>query len=472
LPSPNAFAYLILALSPLLAYVLFRRIDPARALIWTILASYLFLPPLTSFNLPVVPDLDKFSIPSLAALACALFMLKDRIPVLPDSRVGQLFILMFIISPFATVLTNPEPVAIAAGDLPGLRLYDSVAAVTNQAIALLPFFLARRYLATPAAMKALLAALVAGGLVYSLPMLLETRLSPMMNIWVYGFFQHDFFQTIRFGGYRPVVFLPHGLWTAFFALMAMVAAMVALRDGPAMQRPRQLAIALYLLAVLIICKSAGALIYGLALLPVLFMIGRRGQALIAAAFGVMVVTYPLLRGLGVIPLGDIVQFAQGISPERAYSLQFRIDNEQQLLARAALKPWFGWGGYARNLILDPVTGRILTIADGAWIIVLGIYGWLGYIAEYGLLALPLVLLGREGVVQPARALSPHATGVALILAANMIDMLPNATLIPLTWLMAGGLLGYAEGLARARRTAKQAMIEMGLHAGPATRTVI
>jgi hypothetical protein len=469
---PNALAYLMLAVWPLVGYVLYTRLDPARALIWTLLGGYLVLPPIAAFNLPVVPDLDKYSIPSLVALACAIVLLKDRIGVLTDNWIGRAFLLMFVISPFATVLSNPDPVPIVAGDLPGLRIYDSVAAVTNQAIALLPFFLARRYLATPQALRATMFALIAAGLVYSLPMLVESRLSPQINVWVYGFFQHDFFQTIRQGGYRPVVFLPHGLWVAFFALMCMIAAIVALREGPAPARPRQLIVALYLLAVLVICKSAGALVYGLALIPVLLIVGRRAQIMLAASLAVVVMVYPILRGAGLIPVDDIITYAGSISPERAYSLQFRFDNEDALLTRAQERPWFGWGGYGRNLILDPVTGQAWTIADGAWIIALGIYGWMGYIVQYGLLSLPLVLLAREALVSRGALFSPFACGMALILAINMVDMLPNATLIPFTWLMAGALLGYAEALAHARRREKAAAWRDGLHGGRPSRTVV
>ncbi|MGL4320319.1 MAG: hypothetical protein ACRCS3_05590 [Paracoccaceae bacterium] len=470
--SPNALAYLMLGIWPIVTYVLYTKLGPVKALIWTMLAGYLFLPPLASFNLPVVPDFDKFSIPSLAALVIVLFVLKDRLPILPENRLGQLFILMFVVSPFATVLTNPEPIEIAMGDVQGMRLYDSVAAVTNQLIALLPYFLARRYLASAEAMRAICAAFVAAGLIYSLPMFVEMLVSPQMNIWVYGFFQHDFFQTIRGGGYRPVVFLPHGLWTAFFMLMCVVAAMVVLKVGPAAARPKQFAIAFYLLAVLVLCKSAGALVYGLALIPVLFLLGRRWQVLLAASLAMMIMAYPALREAGLIPVDEMVAFAHSISPERAYSLEFRFDNEEQLLARAAEKPWFGWGGYGRNLIMDPITGRAITIADGAWIIALGIYGWLGYVAEYGLLSLPLILLGREALVQRSAAFSPYVAGMALILAVNMIDMLPNATLIPLTWMMAGALLGHAEAMARARREGQAVLWRESLHAGRPSRTVI
>ncbi|MDT8857330.1 hypothetical protein RNZ50_20275 [Paracoccaceae bacterium Fryx2] len=438
---------------PLVAMVLYQRLSPARALIWTVLGGYLLLPPLAAIDLPMVPDLDKASIPNLAALVLALFLLRDRISFLPQSWAGRLLIGLFVLSPFATVLTNGDPVPIVAGDLPGLRIYDSVAAVANQAIALLPFFLARRYLGTPEAMRAIVVALVVAGLAYSVPMLIETRLSPQMNVWVYGYFQHDFFQTIRFGGYRPVVFLPHGLWAAFFALMAFASALILFRIGPAEDRPRLAAAALYLGVVLVACKSFGPFAYALALAPVILLLGQRVQLLLAAALALVVITYPLLRGAHLVPLDGILAVASDLSPERASSLAFRIGNEELLLDRANLRPLFGWGGYGRNLILDPVSGQARTIADGSWIIVLGLRGWLGYIAEFGLLVLPLLLLGREALVQRRAAFSPFLAVVALIFAANLLDLLPNATLIPFTWLMAGGLLGHAEALAAARRAA-------------------
>ena len=321
-------------------------------------------------------------------------------------------------------------------------------------------------------MRAILVALVLSGLAYSVPMLIEMRLSPQMNVWVYGFFQHDFFQTIRFGGYRPVVFLPHGLWVAFYALMCLAAALVLLRASPPGQLPKYLLACVYLGLLLILSKSAGPVIYALGLTPLLLLTGRRWQLGMAALLAVLVVAYPLLRGAHLVPLDGIVAVAESFDRDRALSLAFRIGNEEQLLARAMERPWFGWGGYGRNLIHDGITGRTITIADGAWIIILGIYGWLGYIAEFGLLALPLLALGREAFLQRGAAFSPYVAGVALILAANMVDLLPNATLIPFTWLMAGGLMGHAQLLARARKAAVVTARQARQHPHRSGKTVI
>ncbi len=448
----------MLLLWPAVVWQLYRRLDPARALIWTVLAGYLILPPATRFDFPVVPDFDKDSLPALMALFCALVLLRDRIGILPDGRIGKALILLFILSPFVTVVMNDDPIPFLNGtQIAGMRIYDSVAAVANHAIYALPLFLGRRYLATPEAAKALVAALVAAGLAYSLPMLIESRLSPQINVWVYGFFQHDFFQTIRAGGYRPVVFLPHGLWVAMFTLICLCAAAVRLREGPAEKRPLQLAVFLYLGVMLLVCKSAGVMVYALVLLPLILFAPRRWQVLVAAFLAVIVMVYPILRGAHLVPLDAILDFARSLSPERAWSLQFRIENEELLLLRAEERPWFGWGGYARNFIHDPFSGQMTTIADGAWIIQIGIYGWLGYIAEFGLLCLPLWLLGREALVQPSAAFPAPVAALALIFAINMVDLLPNGTLVPLSWLIAGCLLGHAEAL-RAARKARHAEV--------------
>lgn len=461
----------MIAVWPIITWVLWRHLDAGRALIWTVLAGYLALPPLTALNLPLIPDLDKVSIPNLMALFCAVYLLKDKISFLPNGILGKVLIVFYVLSPFATVLTNADRLIFTQATIQGMVLYDSVAAVANQAIALLPFFLARRYLGTPEGMQLIVKALIAAGLVYSVPMIIESQLSPQLNVWIYGFFQHDFFQTIRQGGYRPVVFLPHGLWVAFFALMCMLSATIMMRNAPKLT-PKAVMITAYLFAMVLVSKSAGPLVYAVGAVPLILVASARVQIAVAATLALIVMIYPLLRGAHLVPLDDIMNFANGLSPERAASLQFRIDNEELLLARGQERPLFGWGGYGRSFMHDPIYGKIVNIADGAWIIVLGIYGWIGYLAEFGLTALPLILLSRELLLQKKAAFSPYVAGLALILAVNMVDLLPNATHIPFTWLMAGALLGEVERLVRLRKSGAIDDWRQHLHAPAPRRTVI
>lgn len=469
MPIANPLAYFMLAIWPVVVWGLFQRLDPARALIWSILAAYMVLPPVIAIDLPMIPDFDKYSIPNLAAAAAVVFLLKDRFSLWPDGWMARALIALYVLSPFGTVLVNGDPLYFEQGMIPGTRIYDSLAAIANQLITLLPFFLARKYLADDRGMKAILLALVVAGLIYSIPMLYEARMSPQLNLWIYGFFQHDFSQAIRFGGFRPFVFMPHGLWVAFFALMCLLAAVTLFRVGPAAARPRQMLVMLYLAVVLLFCRSAGPVLYALLFVPVIMILPRRLQLLIAAGLALVVITYPLLRGAHLIPVEDILNFAISLNQERGESLAFRIRNEELLLARAELHPFFGWGGYGRNMLHDPVTGQISVIADGGWIITLGVNGWTGYISKFGLLVVPLLMIAREGMALTRREISPYLATVALILAANLVDLLPNDTLIPFTWLMAGALLGRAEAMAAARRKARAEAFEMAF---PQGRTVI
>ena len=136
---PNALAYLMLLVWPVIATGLFQRLPREKALVWSILAAYMLLPPLANFNLPAVPDMDKFTIANLCALALTIWVLDERISFLPRGIVGRALIVIYVISPFATAMTNPDPIRIIAQDVPALRLYDSVSAISYQFIALIPY---------------------------------------------------------------------------------------------------------------------------------------------------------------------------------------------------------------------------------------------------------------------------------------------------------------------------------------------
>ena len=66
--------------------------------------------------------------------------------------------------------------------------------------------------------------LAGAGLIYSLFILFELRMSPNLHRWIYGFGQHGFSQHIRWGGYRPMVFMAAGLAVALFITNALMAA--------------------------------------------------------------------------------------------------------------------------------------------------------------------------------------------------------------------------------------------------------
>ncbi len=445
---PNTFAYLTLLVWPLVALVLFRRLPADKATVWTILGAYLLLPPFpTQFDLPLLPPLDKELISAMAAFAGVAWTYGPRGGYLPQSGVGRALLVLFILAPVGTVLTNGDPVIWGRFHLRGLWLRDLVALVILQALLLLPFLAARRALAVPGGLRTLAMAILAGALAYSLPMLLEVRLSPQLNIWVYGYFQHFFEQMVRGDGFRPIVFLYHGLWAAFLAMMGLAMAVIAFRHETR-ARGFYFGAALYMAAVLVACKSAGSLVYAFALTPMLLLLPARWQLNAALALALLALSYPVMRSLDLVPVGPVLALVTDVfGPERAASLQYRMENEVLLLERAMERPFFGWGSWGRNMIINPISGAYVTVTDGRWIITLGRYGWVGLAAEMVFLCLPIFMLWRQVRRQP-RLISPFAAPLALVLAVNVADLLPNATLTPLTWLLAGALLAHAEALKR------------------------
>ncbi len=130
--------------------------------------------------------------------------------------------LVYVASPMGTVLSNPQPLIYGDVVLQGLRPYDAFSAAAYKAIDLIPFILGYNLLDRPRDRHEVLRALVIAALGYSLLMLIEIRLSPQLHNWLYGFFPHSFGQQMRGDGFRPVVFLGHGLLVAIFTSMAVV----------------------------------------------------------------------------------------------------------------------------------------------------------------------------------------------------------------------------------------------------------
>ena len=463
---PNFFAFAMLALWPVISALIFRRLPPGRAIIACVLVAYLFLPPPPAgFDFPLLPPLTKETIPNLVIILACLILYRGQIKLLPDTLTGKILVLVFVCSPMATVLTNGEPVFFGPLGLPALLLREGFSTMIQQFMLISPLLLARNFLRTADDQRDILKAIFVGGMVYSVLMLIEVRLSPQLNLWIYGYFQHNFDQMIRFGGFRPIVFLYHGLWVSFFAMTAAVAAIALARGSVSRVALGFWAAACYLLVVLVLSKSLGAIIYGLVLIPMVAVLSARMQIRVAALLAFTALAYPVFKGADLVPQEVMLQQAEQIDQDRANSLRFRFQQETILLDRADEKPLFGWGLWGRNHIWDGVTSQILTVTDGRWIILIGVLGWVGFLAEFGILALPIILIWRK---TGQGEMSPWIGPMCLMLGINLIDLIPNATLTPLTWLLAGAILGYAEAFS----TQKQPAAVVPVAAVPGLRTIL
>ena len=216
-----------------------------------------------------------------------------------------------------------DPVYFDRYALPALRFREAIALMVNQALLITPLLLARNFLRSDSDLKDLLWAVFLGAMIYSLPMLLEVRLSPQLNIWVYGYFQHSFEQMIRDGGFRPIVFLYHGLWAAFLAMSGLLAAVTIARSEPTRRAVAWWVCAIYLMGVLVLCKSMASILYGFAFAPAIAFLTTRMQMHLALALVLLVLAYPVLKAGDAVPEDRILELAEGVDAERANSLRFR-----------------------------------------------------------------------------------------------------------------------------------------------------
>ncbi len=418
------------------------------AAIWSLLGGYLLLPSGTQIDLPLLPPLDKTSIPAIITLLLC-FMKGTQSKPPRQSPLAYLFALAFIASPVFTSFGNSFELQTVGGSIPGFYPLDGLKYAGRNAIMLVPFFIGTHFLNTEYGRSTLLKSLPAAALVYSLPMLFEVRMSPQLHRWVYGFFPHSFQQQMRDGGFRPVVFLEHGLQVALFASMAVIAAAIVMRLKRRIMRMPAGAVTFYLGIVLLLCKTLGATLYAALMAPVVLFTRPRAWARLSCIVLLFVCAYPALRWHGLVPVQQVSSAANAISGDRSASFEMRVANEDQLLAKAQQKPLFGWGTWGRNRIYDAQSGRDISVTDGTWIIELGVFGWLGYLSLFGLLTVA-VFRAYRAVGNQVTPASITLAGLSLLLGVNVIDLLPNSNLTPITFLLAGAIA--RAGRARATRS--------------------
>ena len=417
---------------------------PARkAIVWSILGGFLLLPVNTGFDAPGLPNMDKTLVANLAVLAWALIFGRFKVISFPRNKILGGLMLLYVTSTFFTMLNNQEPLRLSVSSLPGMTFYDGMSIVAKQIIHLLPFLIGYNAFKTEEDIREVLRALVMAALAYSILILWEVRMSPQLHVQLYGFFPHSFNQQVRAGGYRPVVFLGHGLVVAIFVAMAAVAAIGLLRNRVRVFGLHGFVFTVYLLMILILCKSVGATLLAIVFGFAIYLFRYRTVLTILAISGLIIISYPLLRGAGMIPVAKIAEISADFSSDRASSFLTRIENEEMLLTKAAQKPFFGWGTWGRERIYQTHwTGKFdidVTISDGLWVIIISVFGWGGYISTFGLLAYPTVRAFRRG-----RQFEKFPSYVVLmaVLVINLMDLLPNSSLTPITWFIAGILAGF------------------------------
>ncbi|CAN0600866.1 unnamed protein product, partial [Ectocarpus sp. 12 AP-2014] len=247
-------------------------------------------------------------------------------------------IMVILLSPFLTTITNRERLFYGPTVVPSMGTGEAIAMLFQSGVMITLFLIARRYLFTESAHRALLRALVLAGVAYSFPILFELRFSPQLHTWTYGYFQHSWAQHIRGGGFRPVVFLQHGLWVGFLLFMTVIAACALLRrDDKEPVKLEYFLMAGWLMLVLLVSRNLGAAILALIFAPAMLFLPRQALIWTGMIVTIAFLSLPALRQADLFPTNGIVSLASKISDDRAGSLEYRFDNEDAYLDRAKLK---------------------------------------------------------------------------------------------------------------------------------------
>ena len=412
-----------------LVIALFGVLPPRRAVIVSYITGWLFLP-VTSFVIVGLPDYSKTSATSICVLLGSMIFDVGRVTRY-RFRNYDLPMLLWCLCPFASSVSN------------GLGVYDGISGVVANIIEWgLPYFIGRVYFNDAQSLKELAVGIFIGGLVYVPLCLYEVRMSPQLHIMLYGYHQHSWIQTLRFGGYRPTVFMEHGLMVGSWMAAASLVGIWMWHTGALKQFKSVPIVALLapLVVTTVLCKSIGALVLMFAGLAALQLSRAMRTGIWIALLLAVPPVYIAARTTGIWDGTDAVSMAgRMFGEDRAKSLRARLDNESLVIQRALRQPVFGWGAWGRSDVRD-FRGRGTVVYDGLWMIVLGKYGLLGVISLFTtLLISPARLLLKWGRQRWKQTSLAPASALIVVVILFAIDCLLNAMIIPVFILCCGAL---------------------------------
>jgi hypothetical protein len=439
---------------------IFVRRPPQQAVLIAFMGAWLLLPE-AEYALSGVPDYTKMSATCVGILAACLIFDGKRMRELA-LKPYDIPMISWCLCPLLSSISNE------------LGLYDGLAQSLNQTFTWgLPYLIGRLYFTDPVSLRTLAYAIVIGGLFYVPLCLIEIRISPQLHRMVYGFHQHQFAQSIRGNGFRPTVFMEHGLmvgmWMATSSLLAFWLWF--------MQGLRRLSIPrfgsasfggplLLLLITTVLCKSYGALallVLGIGSLVASYSLRTRSILIVLLLLPPI---YCVTRSIGVFDGQGLVVAAAGVDLERAESLAFRLSNEDLLMDKALQRPLFGWGGWGRARVYD-WQGDDVSTADGQWIIALGDRGMFGLVMFLCAILTPAIrTLAHSPATRWKEAGIGAGVGLAMVLILYATDSLLNAMKNPVFMLIAGALNSSAHTLSSRAVSQPATQAEKHIHRLP------
>ena len=437
---------------------LFLILSPRKAVIISFLVAWLFLPQRAGFVLPGLPDYTRIS-----ATCYSIFLLT----IIFDLKRFQSFtfswldwpVLVLCICPFFSSITN------------GLGLYDGMSATLSETVQYgLPYFLGRIYFNNLKGLNQLAKNIFISGLIYMPLCLYEIRMSPQLHKMVYGYFAHSFAQTIRYGGYRPMVFMIHGLQVGMW-MMSVTLIGIWLWQAKVLKKVWSIPITWLVSALVItfiLIKSTGAYLYIIYGVFILFIAKKFRRSFPLVILIMVLSIYLFFASTGNVSV-DIAEpvlsaISNNISEERAQSLEFRLQHEEPLIEKALERPIFGWGGWGRNRVYDYNWEGVLvdtSKTDSLWIITYGTTGIVGLVSLYTTFFLPVLVFATKRY-PPKFWFHPQvasAASLVVVITLYMLDNTLKAMIKPIFVLICGGVTGLVVQVPKKQKVLKKSPLK-------------
>jgi tetratricopeptide (TPR) repeat protein len=423
----------------------FAFLPPRRAVVVSFVVAWLALPNI-SFPLSGVPDYTKMSATVAIVLLCMLIFDQARLFTFRP-RWYDLPMVVWCLCMFISAVNN------------GLGPYEGLAAMLDQLVPWgFPYLIGRCYFTDLDGMRELAMGIAIGGLIYVPLCLFEIRMSPVLETWVYGI---SHFEPLRFGGYRPKVFLSSGLELGMWMTNSTLLCYQLWASGT-VKNIHGFGFGKLLLIIIVttvLCKSTGAIALLVVGVVALWITRRIKWSLLIWLLLAVPPAYTISRGFNLWSGREAVEVSLALAGnERAQSLDYRLGMENMLAGRAVEQPIFGWGRFNRNQVTDS-KGKVISIPDSLWILAFGCTGLVGLGSLLAVMLLPMALtLCRFPVATWSDPRVGPAIGLGMVLVLMMVDFLSNAMINPIYALVMGGLVGQsAVRLGRQRREAQASL---------------
>jgi hypothetical protein len=414
---------------------LFLKYSPQKATLINVIGGVLFLPT-THYMIPMI-RYDKVTAIGLSLLCGLVFSGRIFALSFRPTKSDIPIIVWCTLSPFLSIMTN------------GLGAYNAIAAVVQTSLMWGVYYLAGRiFFSDNDSLRLLTKGIIIGGLIYVPLVFFEVRMSPQLTNIVYGFFPHSWFQHLRYGGYRPIVFMQHGLMVALWMAATYTVSLwlFKTREINEIKKIPMSLIVLLLLTATILCKSANGWVYSLLGTLAYYYHQKLKSKKVIKLIILIIPLYIILRISLILPAETIIDYLSKIfDAQRIESLSVRLFQEEVFGTRALESPYFGWGWMDFAWPIDPVTAEALVrMIDSLYLIMFSSRGYLGLASLYAVL-----LLGPWKIMK-SRIAPVNAVVLSIVLIFFAIDSLLNGMINPVFILISGTLIGVSERLKDSR----------------------